>query len=169
MLFPETLRKWPTPLIDRVCDKDYTIQPVSPEEKRIVIEQGTQVVIPTYGIHRDPKYYPDPEKFDPERFSDENKGTIKPFTFFPFGLGPRNCIGTTLSGIKYHYYFPTTPLICVSASRFALMENKLMVVHLLSKFDLVPVKKTCVPLKLKSKAFNMMPAEGFWLGIRKRI
>lgn len=49
--------------------------------------------MPLVGIHRDPAYFPDPLKFDPERFSDENKHNIHPLAFMPFGLGPRNCIG----------------------------------------------------------------------------
>lgn len=44
-------------------------------------------------VQLDPKYWPDPFKYDPERFSDENKHNIKPFTFMPFGVGPRTCIG----------------------------------------------------------------------------
>ena len=50
-------------------------------------------------IHMDPLYHPDPEKFDPERFSDENKHNIKPFTFMPFGMGPRICIGKLISNV----------------------------------------------------------------------
>lgn len=49
--------------------------------------------IPVAGIHRDEQYYPNSLKFDPERFSDENKNKIQPFTYLPFGSGPRNCIG----------------------------------------------------------------------------
>lgn len=49
------------------------------------------MVISVYGIQRDPEYYPDPEKFDPDRF---NEGVhINPYTYLPFGEGPRNCIG----------------------------------------------------------------------------
>lgn len=50
-------------------------------------------LIPIYGLHHDPKHFPDPEKFDPERFSEENKHNIAPNTYLPFGVGPRNCIG----------------------------------------------------------------------------
>lgn len=48
---------------------------------------------PIYSIQHDEKYYDNPDKFDPERFNDDNKHKIKPFTYMPFGVGPRNCIG----------------------------------------------------------------------------
>jgi len=49
--------------------------------------------IPTAGFHMDPELFPDPEKFDPERFSSKNKGKIITGTFIPFGQGPRMCLG----------------------------------------------------------------------------
>ncbi|XP_074042642.1 cytochrome P450 9e2-like isoform X2 [Leptinotarsa decemlineata] len=142
----ESLRKWPSTVsTDRVCTKPYTIEAMNADEKPLHIEKGISLMIPIVGIHRDPKYYPDPERFDPERFNDENKGKIDPFTYMPFGLGPRNCIG----------------------SRFALLETKLLFFHLLSHFELVPVEKTQVPLKLSRKTFNLTAEKGFWLGLKR--
>lgn len=87
--FSETLRKYPpVPTLNRECSIDYTIP-----DTDIVIEKGTRVLIPAYGLHHDPDYFPDPDKFDPDRFSEENKGKIPSYAYLPFGDGPRNCIG----------------------------------------------------------------------------
>jgi cytochrome P450 family 9 len=58
------------------------------------------VVVPIRSLHYDPRYFSDPDRFDPERFSDENKGKIVPGSYLPFGIGPRNCIGTTGHDLK---------------------------------------------------------------------
>lgn len=85
----ETLRKYPAlPVLHRKCTEDCFI-----EEAGITVEKGQIFLIPVLGLHYDPEYFPDPEKFDPERFNAENKPNIKPYTYLPFGEGPRNCIG----------------------------------------------------------------------------
>lgn len=93
-LILEALRKWPPGVrLDRICVKDYIIKPKTTNEKPLLIQKNQIVLIPFVGIHRDSKYFPNPEKFDPERFSEDNKRKIKPNSYIPFGLGPRSCIG----------------------------------------------------------------------------
>ncbi|KAH0814909.1 hypothetical protein GEV33_007883 [Tenebrio molitor] len=146
MAVSETLRKWPNAIaIDRICTKPYTIEPKSPNEKPLRLEINDNVSISIYALHRDPQYYPDPDRFDPERFSDENKSKMHPYTYIPFGTGPRSCIG----------------------SRFALMETKVLFFHLLSSFEIVPVEKTQIPIRLSKKAINMSPEKGFWATLIK--
>lgn len=85
----ETLRKYPpVPALHRKCVKDYPIP-----DSDIVLEKGTNTMIPVVGLHYDPDYYPEPSKFDPERFSEEAKQKIPQCAYIPFGDGPRNCIG----------------------------------------------------------------------------
>lgn len=87
----EALRKWPPAIqMDRLCVKDYTLD--AGDGKQIQMGKGSYLIFPAYAFHHDPKYFPDPETFDPERFNDENKNKIIP-TYTPFGMGPRNCIG----------------------------------------------------------------------------
>jgi len=61
--------------------------------KFVSIKKDTLVFLPFYQLHRDSEYFPNPEKFDPYRFSDENKDSIVSGTYLPFGIGPRACIG----------------------------------------------------------------------------
>jgi cytochrome P450 len=51
-----------------------------------------------HGIHMNPQYYPNPEKFDPSRF--QNMDGRYPFAFIPFSAGPRNCIGNIFLQLK---------------------------------------------------------------------
>lgn len=76
--------------MDRICTKDYKIPGTD-----VVIEKGTPILISILGIQSDPEYYPDPKKFDPERFCDKlRKENCR---YLPFGLGQRMCIGTYYS------------------------------------------------------------------------
>jgi len=130
----ETLRKWPpAPLMDRLCVKDYVMEY---DNVKFTMEKDKNFYIPIYGFHHDERYFKNPEKFDPERFSDENRGEIDPDTYLPFGIGPRNCIG----------------------SRFALMEVKTLIYYLLLTFDFEPTAKTQIPIKLANNA-NQVKAE----------
>lgn len=76
------------PLVQRRCAIDYKIP-----DSNVIIEKGTAVTIPLFGLNSDSEYFPNPEKYDPERFSNEEKEKRHPFVFMPFGEGPRVCIG----------------------------------------------------------------------------
>jgi cytochrome P450 family 6 len=133
----ETLRKYPPlPGLNRVCTKDYHVPGTD-----FIIEKGTKVMIPVLGIQRDPEHYPDPEKFDPERFSEENKKTRHPYTFLPFGEGPRICIGL----------------------RFGMVQTKVGLTILLKNYKFSLGSKTALPLKFDPKSFIMTTEGGIWL------
>ncbi|KAF2887842.1 hypothetical protein ILUMI_18330, partial [Ignelater luminosus] len=144
----EILRKWPpTEFTDRDSIRDYVIQPKLSGEQPIYVHADTTVWFPIYAIHRDPQYYPNPDKFDPERFSEENKNDIKPFTYLPFGAGPRNCIG----------------------SRLALLKAKLCIFEILTKFEIVPVEETQIPLVSRKGVMLLQTEKGIWVGFKPRV
>ncbi|KXJ73271.1 hypothetical protein RP20_CCG016134 [Aedes albopictus] len=145
MVVSETLRKWPPTIdTDRYSTKDYLLDDGT--GLRVPIEQGQSIYIPIVAIQNDPKYFPNPERFDPERFSEENRPNIVPGTFIPFGAGPRNCIG----------------------SRLALMEVKVAVYYLLKEFSLERTERTQVPIKLSKKAIDLRTENGAWVELKPR-
>lgn len=90
------MRKYPVTMIySKLCTNTTEFPHPNPKEKPLKIEKGTSIVIPVYALQNDEKYYPNPKKFDPDRFLPENKESIPKFTYMPFGDGPRICIGTS--------------------------------------------------------------------------
>ncbi|XP_068907405.1 probable cytochrome P450 6a14 [Tenebrio molitor] len=137
----ETLRKYPPlPILTRVCTKDYTVPNTT-----IKIKKGDMVGISTQALHNDPEYYPDPEKFDPERFSEENKKTRPDFTWIPFGEGPRLCIGL----------------------RFGMLQSKVGLTALLKNYKIKLSNKTHQPLQMDKQAFISSVEGGVWLDVEK--
>lgn len=65
---------------------------------------GSQITINAYGTHTNPKVYPNPLAFDPDRFSAENVTQRHKVSFIPFSTGPRNCIGKPISFICLNNY-----------------------------------------------------------------
>ena len=119
-MFTETLRKYPIlPFLDRSCVSDYELPSLS-GNGTITLPASTGVFVSVLGIQHDPQYFPEPEIFDPERFTEENKRSRPKYTYIPFGEGPRMCIGNIkLSILKYdivdfkHVRVKFTNLRCV--------------------------------------------------------
>ncbi|KAK9873664.1 hypothetical protein WA026_023527 [Henosepilachna vigintioctopunctata] len=148
MVVSECLRKRPAgAFTDRVVSKPYTIEPEKPEEKSVILDVDQYVIIPILAFHHDPQCFEHPEKFIPERFSPENRKNINPYTYFPFGVGPRNCKG----------------------SRFALLEIEAVLFHLLSHFEIVPTQETNIPLQINKSSLNFKSVNGSPLGLKKRV
>lgn len=81
----ETLRKYPiVPFLNRTCVRDYKINSTGQ-----IIEKGVEVIIPVFAMHRDERYYPNPLKFDPERFNEVNSAGRNQVNrpYLPFGDG----------------------------------------------------------------------------------
>ncbi|XP_077287820.1 cytochrome P450 9e2-like [Arctopsyche grandis] len=148
MVVCEALRMWPPiPGTDRKCIRPYTFPPSNDSaDKGYTMQAGEGILIPIYAIHRDARYFPEPHQFKPERFSNENKRNINPLSFIPFGVGPRNCIG----------------------SRYVLTVTKTVIFRLLSKFDLTMTEKTQNPIMISFKTIAVQPRDGVWVGLKPR-
>jgi len=102
----EALRMFPSvPMISRNLANDTNLG-------GYVVPKGVQVVVDILNLHYDPKYYPKPEIFDPDRFLPENVKDRHPYAYVPFSAGPRNCIG----------------------QKFAIMEEKTVLSYLIRNF-----------------------------------
>lgn len=137
----ETLRKYPTlPFIDRICTKSYKIP-----GSETIIEKGTSLYIFLLGLHFDPKFYPDPERFDPDRFSQNNKERRPQYAYLAFGYGPHSCVG----------------------QRFSMIAIKLALVNVLSKFEVRRNQDTPVPLKFDPRCFLLKTKSGLFMDFLK--
>lgn len=126
----------PFPSAQRKCTKTYKVP-----DTDIVIEEGTSLSFSTTGLQYDPKYYDEPKKFKPERYSEAQKAG-KGFVEMPnltFGEGPRNCMGM----------------------RLGKLQSKIAIALLLRKFrfELADEHKN-TELKLSPKSFVLFPVNG---------
>ncbi|XP_050583562.1 cytochrome P450 6k1-like isoform X2 [Bombus affinis] len=141
MVISETLRKYPVlAFLDRITLADYKVP-----NSDLVIEKGTPIFISMMGSHYDPRYFPNPEKYDPLRFTEEAKRARQNFIYFPFGEGPHSCIGM----------------------RLGLMQSKLGVVQILKDHEVSPCGKTKIPMVLDPNGFSTTALGGIYLNIQK--
>lgn len=114
----EAMRLYPPAwILDRVPIEDDQFEGVP-------LPKGQNIGLYIYGIHHDSKYWPEPEKFDPERFSKEEIKKRPAFAYLPFGAGPRLCIG----------------------ANFAMMEMQMMLVRMLQNFDMTLLEEKPIGL-----------------------
>lgn len=93
----ETMRLYPAVwFIDREPLEDDNIN-------GIIIKKGEDIGASVHSLHRNPKYWDNPNHFDPERFSAENKKNHVPFSYLPFGGGPRLCIGKNFAQMEMQF------------------------------------------------------------------
>eukprot|EP00090_Calanus_glacialis_P026770 TRINITY_DN42081_c0_g1_i1.p1 TRINITY_DN42081_c0_g1~~TRINITY_DN42081_c0_g1_i1.p1 ORF type:complete len:495 (+),score=97.38 TRINITY_DN42081_c0_g1_i1:91-1575(+) len=109
-----------------------------------VIPPGTEISLILMVLHRDSKYFPDPEKFDPARFYIDQAQERHPYAYTPFSAGPRNCIG----------------------QKFAMMEEKVILSSILRRFNM----KAEVQMKdiLMAPEIVIKPRNGFPVNFERR-
>lgn len=145
-VFNETMRRYPqVPMLDRVCAKGYELPPAKPGLKPYKLRPGDVVWIPAPGVHMDDRHFEEPEKFYPERFLDKKVG-VNQTTSLGFGIGPRSCIG----------------------NRFAVLETKALIFHLLTRYNFRKNNKTCDPFEYEPATVSKRPKGGFWVALEKR-
>ncbi|XP_070493743.1 probable cytochrome P450 6a14 [Chironomus tepperi] len=141
MVLNETLRMYPPGAIAiREASRDFKVPNTD-----LIIPKSSMVFIPIYSIQRDPDIYPDPEKFDPERFTEENVAKRHPMAHIPFCYGPRNCIGY----------------------RYGLMQIKIALIQLLINFEFTRSPQTPKEIVYNLKNPVLSPATDIILKIRK--
>jgi len=123
----EALRLYPPFwMVDRMAVADDRVGDVA-------IPRGSMVIVYVYGAHHAPRYWPNPESFDTERFSKANDKLRTPCTFLPFGAGPRGCIGGNyamlqilmiLSDLLRKYDFQLTPGQTIDARPMVILRPK---------------------------------------------
>nr|QZM07474.1 cytochrome P450 monooxygenase CYP345BA1 [Lasioderma serricorne] len=134
----ETLRKYPAmPFVDRDCNSTYTLPGTN-----VTIDKGTAIYVSLLGLHHDPQYFPEPEKFDPERFSGENKISD---AYIPFGNGPRICIG----------------------ERLGVLNTKMAVARIISKYEVIKTEKSRDPVIFDPRCPILKAADGIPVRFKK--
>lgn len=115
---------------------------VNYDGKPVTIDKDTVVHIPVYSIHNDPEYFPNPMSFDPDRFEYVDVKLLRDKgLFFPFGHGPRMCLGM----------------------RFATLQIKAAIAEIVSNFEISVNGRTRDPLIVKPRDFLYLAINDVYL------
>jgi hypothetical protein len=112
----------------------------------VVIPEGSDLFIPLHFIHRNPIHWPDPLKFDPDRFLPEEIEKRPRYSFMPFSIPPRNCIGKIFCIIIFH----VLNFFIFSGMSFAMMSMKVSILNLIRNFRIISTQhKSVASIKLR--------------------
>ncbi|WP_263381599.1 cytochrome P450 [Granulicella arctica] len=137
-VFAESMRMYPPAWISaRTAMEDYTMR------SGLFIPKGSALVTSPTVVQHDARFYPEPERFDPERFTDQAKAARPKFAYFPFGGGTRQCIGEGFAWMEAVLMLATV----VQHWRLSLPEGSPEDLELLPRFTIRP--KHAVPLRLE--------------------
>lgn len=144
MVVSEGLRK-NSPLVlftARTCYEETTVMGRT-------VPAGCSVLAPVWHIHRDPKLWPNPEKFDPERFNGDSESVRHPIAYIPFGVGPRECFGKKFALLE----LKTALCKMILKYHFSLRQGSEDVVKLTVPFiTLSPLKNIVLSVTLREHA-----------------
>ncbi|XP_063823146.1 cytochrome P450 6B6-like [Ostrinia nubilalis] len=140
--FKEGLRMFP-PLgyLIRECTSKFTFKDVN-----FNIDEDVKILIPVQSLHMDSNYWDDPEEFRPERFHPDNFTSRQKLVYFPFGEGPRNCIG----------------------SRLGLMQSLAGLAAILSKFTVEPAPESTRQVEVNTKSHLVQGVKNNYLPLMFR-
>jgi cytochrome P450 len=126
-IFKESLRMYPpVPAFDRQTQEDLTLG-------EVVVPKRMVCIVSPYVMHHTEALYPEPSRFDPERFTPEQEAKRHKYAFLPFGGGPRTCIGNffammegqiVLSVLAKRFTFERAPTHKVEMTQLGLLKPK---------------------------------------------
>jgi cytochrome P450 len=137
-LYPPAWRVWRTP-----------IEPF--EVGKFIVPANVNVVLSQWLTHRDPRWFPEPERFDPDRWTEEFEARLPRFAYFPFGGGPRVCIGAGFAMME------AILLLATLANRFRLRLSPGQTIEPMPSITLRP--KYGIRMELQARAADPVSAE----------
>ncbi|KAI2804065.1 Cytochrome P450 3A4 [Blomia tropicalis] len=130
----ETLRIYPPAPVERMASKDMLLK-TEDGSHRLNVKKDDVIHIPVYALHRDERYFPDPETFKPERFIGNPE--YHKYAYLPFGTGPRNCVAKSL----------------------ALYEVKMALINTIYRYRLSVCEQTHIPMKFFNNGQILSPKD----------
>ena len=125
--------------LERECTKDYPVP-----ELNFTIPKG--MIVQVANFQYDDQFFANAKTFNPENFSEESKQNRSPYAYGTFGHGPRNCVGM----------------------RFALLQMKMILVHMVKNFKILECEKTPKELDPDPMHISQIPKGGLWVNLEPR-